>query len=106
MLPGCYITGVSFGSLPRPKRIAVAIDCPTITPNRQLASPHRDQSLLNEYDIRGGMLSNTYNITAAKRRKHNSPSGDVSAGVVRDISCPASQSSQLSEQQRIIIKTT
>jgi len=52
------------------------------------------------------MLSNTYNITAAKRRKHISPSEDVSAGVGQDISCPASQDSPLSEQQRSIIKTT
>jgi hypothetical protein len=106
MLPGCYITGVSFSGLPRPKRVAGATDFPTITIDHQLAPPRRDQSLLNDYDIAGGMLSDVYKVTATKRPRHISPPGGVSADVVRDISCPASQDSPLSEQQRSIIKTT
>jgi hypothetical protein len=106
MLPGCYITGVSFSGLPRPKRVAGATDFPTITIDHQLAPPRRDRSLLNEYDIASGMLSNVYKVTATKRPRHISPPEGVSADVVRDISCPASQDSPLSEQQRSIIKTT
>ena len=106
MLPGCHITGVSFGTLPRSKRVAVATSYQTETLNQQLAPPHHDHSLLNEYDITGGVLSNTYNITVSKRHKHISASGNVSTGVIQDISCPGSQDSPLSEQQRTITKAT
>ena len=106
MLPGCNNTSVSLGTRPHSKRMPVATSSPPDTLHQQPSPSHHDCSPHGEYDITGGMFSNTYNITAPKRHTHISPAVNVFAGVISDTSCPDSHHSSLSEQQHNMIKTT
>ena len=101
--------GVFLGTRPHSKRVAVAVNRPPGMHHQPLALPHHGYSPRDEYDIAGGMLSDTYNVTSPKRHKPSAPSSptaQVYAGLSGNTCYPDSPHSPLSEQQLSMIKAT